>query len=132
MDDITRSGVDDRKVLVLAVYGRTGGTTVLETGNSTPEIPAAWPLAEISADCPHVAQCGGPNHVACLRQRTEAISDYRGARDVGDPRGGANAHRAIGLLRHARATRDRAEIDQHVGLADLFRDSDEEIGSAAK
>src|SRR5207237_9427345 len=96
MHDVTRSALENRVVLVLAVARVTCTATVLETGHSASQIPTARPLAEIAAQRAHVAECGRSHNLTRVREDGEAIADSGLTRDVVQPRTGSEAQGTTG------------------------------------
>ena len=119
-------------VLILTVPRVTHAAAILEARNASTQIPAAWALAEVSAQRSHVAQRRRSHGVARLRQRWKARSDVRVDRNVVDPCEGTDAHAATGLGNDAVRGRNGAEIEDHGGSGKSLLDADEQVCSAAK
>src|SRR4051794_23706590 len=56
VDDVAWSPLENRVVLILAVFGGTGSSAGLEARNAAAQIPASRALAEVSSDRAHLAQ----------------------------------------------------------------------------
>src|SRR6266567_4543443 len=129
---MTRSAVEDREILILAVDRWARRAAILVTAHAASKIPAARTLTEIPADRPHVAQRRRSDELARLGERREAILDHDVARHVGDAGRCPDADGTIRELHNRGATRNGPEVHDPVRLRDLFADSDEQISPAAQ